>query len=589
MKRSILFLIALCSISNLVAQSTSTDLREGVDVRSNSRGLLMNQDLMSVANMGQFSQSLFQYGTARSMAMAGAMTSLGGDGSSMMINPAGLGMYRGGDITITPMVTIQRSDTDGGMSYLHSRGTSTMSLSNFSTVFNVYESSSSPLVTLNLGLGYNKISDLNYSYSFYSPTNNSSIAQLFSRQLTSGEVTLSEVAGNDYPDWNRMDTNLWGAVLGYKTGLTFQSYGPTPSDYNSSSEKPLSGTTSNSPVWTASWIGSDANVMHFFELESEGSVGEYDIAIGGNILNKLYFGFTFGIQSVYQRLDLMYGEEYGETSETLDNELLYSNYNQTIRTSGVGLNLKLGITYRPVDALRIGFAYHTPTWYSLNREYQCSMASASTASNSSKTNYIAYDSPILEDFGDNKWRFNSPSRILVGGSFTIAQRALISFDYQRDWYGGMSVRRLPYDVPSDLYNGIDAIYQNVTTLRMGGEMKLTPKVALRGGYGFSSSAVRNGAEELGLLDSPTVDYRHYFATGIGYSPSKGISFDLTYMYQKTYMTSYSLFQSDGEISLPTLTSSGNIENFPSNEAASSNKYKTNLRQHNIALSMVVRM
>lgn len=43
------------------------------------------------------------------MAMAGAFTSLGADLSSMSINPAGLGMYRHGDISITPMMSFARS------------------------------------------------------------------------------------------------------------------------------------------------------------------------------------------------------------------------------------------------------------------------------------------------------------------------------------------------------------------------------------------------------------------------------------------------------------------------------------------------
>ena len=57
-------------------------------------GLLMDRDGMMSNDIYTLSQTDFGFGTARSMAMAGAFTSLGGDLASMGINPAGLGMYR---------------------------------------------------------------------------------------------------------------------------------------------------------------------------------------------------------------------------------------------------------------------------------------------------------------------------------------------------------------------------------------------------------------------------------------------------------------------------------------------------------------
>ena len=72
-------------------------------------GLLMDKDLLMPTDMIELSQTQFNFGTARAMAMAGAFTSLGADLSSMSINPAGLGMYRHGDISITPMMSFARS------------------------------------------------------------------------------------------------------------------------------------------------------------------------------------------------------------------------------------------------------------------------------------------------------------------------------------------------------------------------------------------------------------------------------------------------------------------------------------------------
>ena len=43
-----------------------------------------------------------QQGTARQQAIGGAMGSLGGEISSVFVNPAGLGFYRTGDLVFTP-------------------------------------------------------------------------------------------------------------------------------------------------------------------------------------------------------------------------------------------------------------------------------------------------------------------------------------------------------------------------------------------------------------------------------------------------------------------------------------------------------
>ena len=57
-------------------------------------GLMMDRDGMMSNDMYSLSQVNFGFGTARSMAMAGAFTSLGGDIAAMGINPAGLGFFK---------------------------------------------------------------------------------------------------------------------------------------------------------------------------------------------------------------------------------------------------------------------------------------------------------------------------------------------------------------------------------------------------------------------------------------------------------------------------------------------------------------
>ena len=72
-------------------------------------GLLWDRDGMMTCDIYELSQLGFGFGSARSMALAGAFTSLGGDVASMGINPAGLGMYRTNELTFTPMMSFTRA------------------------------------------------------------------------------------------------------------------------------------------------------------------------------------------------------------------------------------------------------------------------------------------------------------------------------------------------------------------------------------------------------------------------------------------------------------------------------------------------
>ena len=59
----------------------------------------------SAGDLLRLSQYNYSFSTARSAALGGAFTSLGADLSSIGINPAGLGMYRGSEFGISPTLT----------------------------------------------------------------------------------------------------------------------------------------------------------------------------------------------------------------------------------------------------------------------------------------------------------------------------------------------------------------------------------------------------------------------------------------------------------------------------------------------------
>ena len=51
-------------------------------------------------------------GTARSMGFGNALGSIGGDFSSLSVNPAGIGVYRSSEVMVTPGLRLNSSNTE---------------------------------------------------------------------------------------------------------------------------------------------------------------------------------------------------------------------------------------------------------------------------------------------------------------------------------------------------------------------------------------------------------------------------------------------------------------------------------------------
>lgn len=536
-------------------------------------GLLMDKDLLMPTDMIELSQTQFNFGTARAMAMAGAFTSLGADLSSMSINPAGLGMYRHNDISVTPMMSFARSKTNAPEYGNNSRDR--FSMANIGVVINAYEGSRS-LVSLNIGFGYNRIADLNYDYAFQRQNQVATIGDAYARQLYWGGISKYSFyngGGSGNWNWNNIAPEYWNAALAYRGFLIDQA------DPN----KPDS--------WHPTWVTPNADVDHYTMLRSKGSIGEYVLSVGANINNKIYIGASLGIQSVYQRKYIDYVEEYfySDPSQAipdfgnsgLDYQLLRWKLNQSVIVDGTGVNFKAGVVYRPTANLRLGVAIHTPTYYSLDRKFQSAAAGLAYANNDTDPNvkpddegYIStagdpnMTSPLLVDDGPNSWSFVSPTRLMFGASYTFGERGVISVDYERDWYNGIRIKDNPSGLDSQSWynDSFRDNYKASNIVRVGAEFKPLPVLALRAGFGYSGSMIRDEADFPPA--SPVIKQTTYYGAGIGFVLARGVLLDVAYQYMSSKTTDYYLFYAEDK--------GGHTE---------SAVYSTDINRHNVALTL----
>ncbi|HRT90261.1 MAG TPA: hypothetical protein P5257_09090 [Bacteroidales bacterium] len=393
----------------------------------------------------------FNYGTARFMAMGGAFTSLGADLSAISLNPAGTGMFRSFEMAFTP-----------GLLY---NNTSTVFNATNSTDFKYHFGINQAGVVSNLisNQGSEGLTALNFAYS-WNRTNNfneninitgiSDISSMADYWALSSEGTyyknLRGSAGIAYDVW----------VIDTITGSGGASYGTVFSNYGD-----------NDPVY-----GQTIRRV----ISNEGYSGEHAFSIGANISDKYFFGATLGINR------LKYTGHYEHLEADYDNVIPdFRNfvYTDHFEASGTGYNLKMGFIVRPMEILRIGAAFHTPTVYRI-REYFYDQISSE------------FDDNLTYNNNNEPKRYSytltTPFRAMVGASVQIGKLAIVSADYEISDYATARFSKASDDY--NYYNENQSIRNALKTasvLRLGGEFRLNT-FYFRGGYGLYGSAFKGG-------------------------------------------------------------------------------------------------
>lgn len=514
----------------------------------NIGGTTLNNDIIGWGDLYNLSFTSHNYGTARSMAMGNAFTALGADMVSTMLNPAGIGMYPtilndgkyiDSDVSITPIMQFTKSPTRNSNSYYgadvpksrqaFNDHTERFGFASAGAVIPVYKSTG-VVTNINIGLTYNRVADFNQNMLNASLDNSAyeSMANVFCTM--SNVDNLQTNSDGTMPFGN--DPYYWGAVLAYKNGLT----------------------NKDDQGWFIDRISKDARIDQYSSVQTRGSVGEYALSVGFNLIDCVYIGATLGLQSVDYSREVYYGENYNynpgqqPSGEDMPYQLNYMNYLQRTDISGTGVNFKLGVTARPLDWLRIGVAYHTPTFYTVDFRYDAEMWSQTFSAGDNPEDYdvgpmgYMYDeaySGVWEDAGPYAWQYHTPSRLLTGIAATIGKHAIVSVDYERSWYQSIDLDSAPIK-GLDYTPAIKECFKGSNTVRVGAEAYILPFLPVRVGYIWSGSTLREGYENMiATHQLPTSE--SFITAGFGIKFTRFIYIDLAYQYGRRHMTSYQTF------------------------------------------------
>jgi hypothetical protein len=429
-------------------------------------------------------------GTARSWGMGSAFGAVGADPASASINPAGFGLYNVSELSITPVF----GSNNVKSSYYGNSATAGMerfALNNLSLVLNV------PNTESNWRGG-------TFGFSFDRQSSYHQFPRAVGERVPSTIIQrfVNEADGVSYAD-------LESDALPFTSTLAWYTYAidtvPGTSDQYQSA---------------IPW-GSEVEQVH--TVDASGRLNTSSFLYANNYMDRIYIGATLGLVGV--RFERHTVHEETTLDENID--LRTVRYSEDLLTTGSGLDLKLGVIGRVGERVRLGGAFHSPMWLSLNDAYSYNM----------RTDFRAGDG--YKEFspeGTFSYRVNTPWRTVASAVYQVEKVGLISVDYT---YTNFSAARLR--ATQDLAGQYDFAVENdvirnsfVSTngLRVGTEWR-TGGWYFRAGWGFQQDPYAKDDRRRGTA-------LRSFSGGVGYRATH-VSIDLAGVYdtRDTYYFPYS--------------------------------------------------
>lgn len=503
-------------------------------------------------------------GTARYMSMGGAFGALGGDLTTLSMNPAGIGVYRNHEVGVTvdlDALTSKSTSPEGSFS----TNKTPFLLNNIGGVLTL-KLRSSAVPNLNFGFTYNRTASFNRKYGGGLGNLTTSMTNWMAGVANSEGVTVADVSySGDFNPYNPNDGGYaapWMTIVGYQSFLIDPTGDP------------------DNPVWEGQYTSGSYSYpattgTAYYNVEEKGGIDSFNIAFGGNFGNFIYWGMDFDISNVNFTRNTLYGENLQNARVESNMGMESTSSNWSLRNwyniSGTGFTYKLGVILRPIQELRLGVAFHTPSYYSLTQQFSGKIEAYYNGEAQPITNYTNADKDGYYEPGYNTLRFVSPWKVMVSAAGVIGNKLIVSADYQWDLTSKMHFKDPSYyfggyyyDYPySNDYFGSDnsydldgtngnigKYYSDIHTIRIGAEFRVTKNFSVRAGYSNVSSGVNQSARDGSYVietagTMPDYTFRNatnYYTCGLGWR-SGGFYADLAYV-NKHYTSTYHAFTGD---------------------------------------------
>lgn len=446
-----------------------------------------------------------QSGTARNLAIGGAMGSLGGDITATFVNPAGIGNYKTGELSFTPQFFLNSNKADfrdtrfinkknnfafGSIGLVF--GTANLNDRNTSQAFSIAVMQTANFNNIIKYKGYN-----NYS----------SFAEQWAEEVSKSGLSIDDVLAN--PQY---------------------AYGSAPALYTYLVDTFNTGNGLLVKATPEFVLAGGNALLQEKTIDTKGGIYEIGLSYAYNKKDKWMFGIGVGIPIINYNNTTTFTET--DTSSDNDNNFANFTYTDHYKTTGAGLNLKLGVIYRPQEYIRLGLAIHSPTYLFQLKDTRNTNLETNTENYNGNASASSHIFTNNQD-GQSKYSMLTPWKVMVSGSYVFRevedvrkQKGFITADIEYQAYkhaGFYSSNEDPTEDEIKYYKDLTKVirnqYKGNFNFRLGGEVKFNIIMARLGAAYYMNPYKDPALKANRFLASGGLGYRH-----------KGFFIDVTYVH-----------------------------------------------------------
>ena len=441
-----------------------------------------------------------QAGTARNQAIGGAMGSLGGDASSLLVNPAGLAFYKTSDFIISPGLHF----ANGKSFFRDSKNSAQKINGNILGTSGFIIGGKGRRAKNSSGVIISRVANFNQNIYYKGLNDYSSFAELLADEFAASNLTIGQAMNNN--------------SISLQTKMALYTY--LVDTATITGVKRVIARSELVP-----------NRQQINRIETSGGITEITWGESSELNEKWMVGISFGIPIIQYNRTQYYREE--DASGNVNNNFNFFSYSENIKVSGLGMNFKTGVIFRPQDGLRLGIAFHSPSFLTLSEKINSSLATDVEKLFAPASGYDSVASSLFtgSETIKNKYLLSTPSKLLMSVSYVfqevedvVMQKGFITADVEYTNYKWMKFEPFDNSTDANWYlpqnQIINSIYKEAINIRIGGEIKFKTLMA-RAGVGYYGSPYK---------DSKLNANKTTISGGLGYR-DKGFFVDVSYVHR----------------------------------------------------------
>lgn len=428
-------------------------------------------------------------GTARFRAMSGAFGAVGGDLSSLSVNPAGSAIFSNNQVG----VTLSNQDIKNNSNYFGTpmsdkKNSFILNQAGAVFVFNDRNPNSN-WKKIAIGATYENTNNFDNNTVSVGTNPTNSVGNYFLAYANG--IPFGDITGIQYRDQLYNEQQAYFGYYGFVIN-------------------PASNTNNNTQY--TSNIPAGGNYYHENEIYERGYNSKLSFNIATSYKDRLYLGANLNVHVTdYRRTSSFYEDNDNPRPTEAISSLRFNNDQYTY---GNGFSFQLGAIAKITESLRLGLAYESNTWYELYDEISQNLHTTRQAEGGQPIN--ATINPDVINVYD-PYTLQTPGKITFSGAYVFGKSGLISVDYAIKDYSSTKFKPTSDAGFRELNNDMSNNLTSAGELRIGGEYKIK-RLSLRGGYRFEGSPYKNGTT-IGDLES--------YSAGLGYNFG-GTKLDLAY-------------------------------------------------------------